>query len=400
MNQSGLAPDFENKLFAWLHAGDPVLKWLGPRLPITPVKMWSAGFLITFVLLQIIYPWTTGQLFSSAGAVGALDDSSGLFFRGILTPSIWAFYAWIPGAIAAVFGELKRNRVVAVDEKPEAVRLLFPTNKAESSDAGTDLWDKLLWFLGRTSEKYVWVCLAVILMAASSIFVHAPLYLNAYPKWWFARDPTFLFLVFYPISGLAAPMLALTVIRHTLLIAWLTKLFRTVPIDVHPLHPDNSGGLGAIGDYSLKTAYLVSVVALDITLVGIAPIARGQRFQLSAELVLYYTLYLTLAPLLFVAPALAAHRAMKVKKREMLLNISRQFEEVYDRASTEPDETALDKQLKRLQELQALYELTQRTFPVWPFDFGVVRRFIAVTITPVIPSILLDLAWRFFLPVS
>jgi len=359
--------------------------------------MWNAGFFVAVVLLRIIYPWTTGRLFSSPGVIGALDDWQDLFFGAIVFPSIWAFYAWMPGAIVAVFGELKRNQVIAVDEQPHVVQLLFPAKTADPSNARTGIWDRLLYFLNRTSGKYVWVSIAVILSAASSIFLHAPFHRNAYPQSWFAGDPTFLFLVFYPITNLVAPMLTLLVIRHTLMIAWLTKLFREEPVDVHPLHPDNCGGLGAIGHYSLRVAYLVSLLALDLTLYGIGPTARGQQFQLSTELILYYSIYLTLAPLLFVAPALAAHRAMVAKKQEMLLSISRQFEEVYEKASTEHDETMLDKQLKRLTELRTLYQLTQRTFPVWPFDLGVVRRFIAVTTIPVVPSIVLDLAWRFFL---
>jgi hypothetical protein len=395
MNKHSPANLFEKELSNWLYAGDPLLRLLVTKLNMTPSRIWIIAFLLVFVLGQIVYSWAIGYLVSGPGVIGALNDWSNLFFLAISTPFIWAFYIWMPKGIVEVFTQLKQNRVFAIDEDEELVKALFPVSHGESSNK--DILDKPLRFLKKTSDKYLWILFSIICVVAFSAFVITPLLFRERPPRWNIMNQTYFFFFYTPITDLAALMVATMAVRQTLMILWLTKLFKTVPIDVHPLHPDNCGGLKPLGDYSLKIAYLISIMGFDITVVAFAPVTRGQPFEWTIELIIYYSLYLLLAPVLFMLPLIAAHKAMKTKKREVLLEISRQFEENHERTCELLDKALVKKRIERMKELEAFYEMTQSSFPVWPFDLGVLRKFIAVVVAPLLPSVGFDLIFRVLL---
>jgi len=307
----------------------------------------------------------------------------------ILSPLIWAFYIWMPKGIAEVFAHLARNRVLVFEQGEGLTKVLFPRSHGKSSNE-KDVYDKILLFLKKTSDKYLWISLSIICVIAFD-FVGTRFVFHEYPRPWQVTNRTYYFFFYTPITNLLAPLLATMAIRQMLMISWLNKIFGTVPIDVHPLHPDNCGGFKPLGDYSLKLAYLVSIMGLNITILAFAPVTRGQPFKWTTELIIYYSFYLLLTPVLFMLPLIAAHKAMKAKKREMLLEIAHQFEQNHETTYTLLDKAAFEERVKRVKRLEAFYKMTQLSFPVWPFDLGVLRKFITVVVAPLLPSIGYDL---------
>ncbi|HID28986.1 MAG TPA: hypothetical protein EYP19_03160 [Desulfobacterales bacterium] len=89
---------------------------------------------------------------------------------------------------------------------------------------------------------------------------------------------------------------------------------------------------------------------------------------------------------------------MIARKRQALLRISDELEENYKLmwSVIDKDDARFHKSIRRIKHLEALYQMTQSSFPTSPVDFGVLRKFIAVTIAPLLPSIGIDLVFRMF----
>ena len=84
---------------------------------------------------------------------------------------------------------------------------------------------------------------------------------------------------------------------------------------------------------------------------------------------------------------------MSREKSDRLMRISSQLDAEYENASPDPTTRRVNAEaIERTRDLDHLYRLT-RSFPVWPFDMGSVRRFVAITATPfgIIVPILISL---------
>ena len=164
------------------------------------------------------------------------------------------------------------------------------------------------------------------------------------------------------------------------------QIFRKIlkDVDLHPLHPDHAGGLYSLGRYALSTTYLIAIAGC------LGAILEYQAYKSNILSNAYFAhivviLYIILAPLSFFAPLSAAHEAMRRAKSNLILQIARQFNQEFLTISENLSIPANDlkESVERIQQLQSLHNIAE-SFPVWPFDFDTIRRFIITITSPLL----------------
>jgi hypothetical protein len=202
-----------------------------------------------------------------------------------------------------------------------------------------------------------------------------------------SRDLSLLWM----LIGLYCVLLLL--IYSALSIYWLNRLFKSFTIRVRPLNPDQAGGLSPLGSFTLKLSYLIACTGFMLV---VTPITRNYvavgtlRFRWTVELVIGLGIYLITAPVVFFGPLWVAHRVMEDAREQLLSQIARRFDMVWnsvqDGLGVGVGISRLDSSLKALKELKALHE-TASKFPVWPFNLPNLARFGATYVSPLVVAV-------------
>jgi len=184
-------------------------------------------------------------------------------------------------------------------------------------------------------------------------------------------------IFFYVWWGYILPIL---IYRLSVVVITLNRLFHLVidtdSLDLQPMHPDNAGGLGRLGKMALNfniTIFLTMAIsaALYYTHGYNTPLARGIVVQF------------LLLPIVFFLPLLQVHRAMKIKKESLLLDISKHYKCVSD---VLVQKIAKDDKVKEEYEeeskLRTLYKSLE-AIPTWPFDMHTIMQFTSTFLLPV-----------------
>jgi hypothetical protein len=192
------------------------------------------------------------------------------------------------------------------------------------------------------------------------------------------------------VAVLYAPgwyMVCQIVAREIATIWGLRQVFRRFKVSPHPLHPDRCGGLRAINNYAVGFTYIIAAAGIGVGLMVYATIHR--EGALSLDMAVLFAIYVAVALLCFFLPPLTAHAAMDQAKRELLADISRQFQQDYAEATARLDSETdeLGAHVAKVRNLRTLYEMTD-AFPVWPFDTATLRRFVITITAPLVPAII------------
>ena len=166
------------------------------------------------------------------------------------------------------------------------------------------------------------------------------------------------------------------------------RILKEKKLSVNPLHPDRAGGLRPLSDYSLKTAYLISILGVWTGVVAYQIVTQGSK-QDYWYLGLMVLLYVILSVTCFFGPLLTAHTGMEKAKEELLHEIARQFESDYSqiRSGLIEDAETLKKRTEKIRELRAVYTMTDE-FPVWPFNVQTFRRYLLTVPAPLLAPLL------------
>ena len=167
----------------------------------------------------------------------------------------------------------------------------------------------------------------------------------------------------------------------------LNRLFRLVietdSLDLQPMHPDNAGGLGRLGRMALNFN-----IAILLTMLISATLyyTHGYNIPLVCGVVVQFLLL----PVVFFLPLLEVHRAMKIKKESLLMEISKHYKCVsnvlvqkiskdkkvfvdnYDKVKEEYEEES---------KLRSLYRSLE-DIPTWPFDIRTIIQFTSTILLP------------------
>jgi hypothetical protein len=194
------------------------------------------------------------------------------------------------------------------------------------------------------------------------------------PFWYEAK-----WLLFARLLNLSFGLYALSMIilRQIQAIIYFNKLFRWFDIRIHPMHPDNAGGLGALGDFTVKASLIVVGIGFAASAFSILTGMLSVSPFIRPDILVFWALYIVLTPLSLLLPMLSAHDAMREFKNERLVEISEEFEYTLSNSNVVEysDGEDIKKENEKLAELETRYSIVARSFPTWPISTQLFRNF-------------------------
>lgn len=370
-------------------AHEPMARFLVGRLRLTPLGMVSLGVVVVgFVHLGSLLAYL---LFKPAKVDAFLGYQFGEWSVAavfwIALPLLIGFYPWIIRKSGSLYEELRQEQVLPDSETAKQLVL----TGARSID----------WATGHRAWSYG--AAVVALLAQVVIFT------QGFSKVWPATpeigiDIWIFYVIATPANMLGFYLIAIIVGRYIATVRGLSWVFSAKEADnrslvnLHPWHPDHTGGLGIVSDYAIRMSWFIAAAGLMMLLFAyISVVVRFEEANQSEwasfwaspardpGLLIGLTIYLALSPAIFFLTLGAAHRAMLRAKQERLSFLSRQLDSE-DKKVTEDlpsGEADLGMTVARIKGLNELYELT-RAFPVWPFDITTLRRFLTAVLAPIV----------------
>jgi hypothetical protein len=338
------------------HSSDPLARFLIDRLGLTPIRV-AVIIPVGALLLGVITDIINSSLLS-ANQASLLRDWSYWVWSCFFTPVVVGYYVWVSGAMESLLRSIKESEVVEISD--EEIKSLIPLYRQVR-------WNYLSLFLGIMIGVLFYLSRADVPSLSANFFSRM------------------LGSISMCIGGY---IISMTVISFVLNVYSLRKVLRDKKFNLNPLHPDKCGGLRVLSEYSLKTAYLASAFGVVIGMTEYRYISLG-IIDKYWYLHLSIPVYIICATICFLLPLNASHAGMKKSKEELLHNIAMQFQNDYfrTRAELKQDAAGLKNEVEKIQQLQILYEMTDK-FPVWPFDVTTLRRFAATLTIPVIPILI------------
>ncbi|BAB76913.1 hypothetical protein ACN23B_26140 [Anabaena sp. FACHB-709] len=333
---------------------DAIAYLLLEKLHLFPLSagLWSLAIVVMFDLLTAIASNTL------TGSRGLLQDPIPWIAAILINPVVVGYYLWSFQAISSVIKNLDESNVVIEIDRLKIERI------------SSTLYNKKFRNL-----------LAIISAISISIyvFVTQPKLIKSWTST--GLLPNLSITIATLIVVYMGTMLILNLINN---IQILHSTLKNKKLNVNPLHPDRCGGLRSLSDYSLKTAYLITLLGFWVSIISYQTITQGSK-QDYWYIYFIVILYIFLSLACFFGPLLTAHRGMKKAKEEVLHEIAHQFQIDYSQihSSLTEDAETLKKRTEKVRELRNFYTMTDE-FPIWPFDVQTFRRYLLSVSTPLL----------------
>lgn len=337
-----------------IEKGDPLIRFLFGRKvrPLTVILIGIVYGALYAIVLPIIYG-TINQV---------LIDWPELIRTLAVTPLLIGYYIWQPGTIQNLFNMVPQR--------------IFDSNAQD--------FDRISGITRPLSYRF-WFWIAIIFGIFNSVVYYVSL-LERKINWQTSNNLIAImstvatFFSFYAVMHI--------VIRQIITIRGINKFFRTINIEVAPLHPDKAGGLKPLGQY-------VVTIGLGIGIIGLAlgiSLLRSHMGLEKLEDIFYINLgvYALVAPIFFFIPLMEAHRIMQKAKDTILVDIARQYESLYlSTIQKMKNGDPLEKDLAQMDAIRKMYLIADES-PVWPFNINILSKFSAAVILPVILPVAVD----------
>jgi hypothetical protein len=361
---------------------DPLLNFLSTKLTLP----WPAIVGLAMAVVGVAY-FGVGAVVAyvihrEADIIGPLDPEF-LYFNLVVVfvniPLIWLLYLWQPELVAKTMRSLQAQQVF-VDAENDGLAAFTKAMKANLDS----YWVSALAAI---------VAFGLVLVGTFVVFPAESQQMPR-PLFWF-YDKYYYLLVFTPVRSLTFYVTAMVALRGVLTLIWFNLLFQRHKTRIHPMHPDQAGGLGALGSLGVQYGLIAVALGALLALVTIDRILHGSGWM-HIDLLIGYALYVVLAPVSLISPLWSAHRAMTLYRDEVLRGISNEFERILtEKEPRDLDLGALDSSKKRLDALRARYALVRDAYPTWPISTAAFRKFSITASLPLLTgaaSIVLDLA--------
>ncbi|NIM92218.1 MAG: hypothetical protein GTO18_00675 [Anaerolineales bacterium] len=307
------------------------------------------------------------RFITSSGPPGLFQDPTTLLVDFVMMPVIGAYYIWSTARIGPLLQDLYESKVIPQDARTEKIVQEFKqTLQSKNALAASILCSVFITviMIGTFLSWYPWPSIR-------GFYSHANIMIWLKSGMWL--------LTMYGLS------FGLFNIATT--VYFLRRIFRGHSINISPWHPDRCGGLKGISNYSMTLGYAIAVIGLTLSVQAIQEIRSG-TFGSSYLTWLVLAMYILLSPMIFFLPLGTAHDAMRRAKKTHLLAISKQFDNHYKRITDtlSNDNGEIASRVKRIEALQTLYKITD-DFTIWPFDVDNLRRFMTITLAPLLPAL-------------
>ncbi len=298
------------------------------------------------------------------------DTLSSLLLTFVVFPFLFLIYLLVPVSIARLFNTLRTNGMIGEPRRGQ------PGSETYENFAQQLItWmDKSWWTAATLVILIFYVCYRLLLIEP---WISSPI------PYWFRVFALFMYLPLMYAACLSVVRLLLTLV----LTNWLFYLFT---IRIKPLHPDGSGGLGALGRILWVS---VAIMLWDTLLLGAAVLSNNLHWFSQLEMILLVAIYIALTPALLIGWLVFPHRVMVSSRDEALQPLAGEFQQalMQSLSSAEHDTRTVVAGTRRLAVLKQRYDLVRSTFPTWPLEINALRSLLVTVILPVIAPLILSL---------
>jgi hypothetical protein len=180
----------------------------------------------------------------------------------------------------------------------------------------------------------------------------------------------------------------LSIIRIVVTFVAINWLLWTFTIQIRPMHPDGSGGLGML----TKLMWLcVTMLLWDALLLYTGLISRNTNVFSTFEISLLGTIYIALVPLVLLGWTLLPHLAMVKARDNYLQPLADELYQLLMQNMHSPnvDTGTMKATTDRLSELEQRIDFVRTTFPTWPVELMSLSRLLGALILPPLIAFLL-----------
>lgn len=361
-----------------IYRRDPIFVLFKDILHCSDVFIIGASVVVSALILFLL-PLVLGQFPNDIFYV-----VRGLLQALVAFPMLTYLCLRLPATIAGLFNSLWEKGVVGEPRDPRRSDSSYGAFVHQLVPHIGSLW----WTMIALVAIVLYWCYRLLVINGSVMVSHVlgvhEQALSA-PQWVFR----FALMLLYSIP-LYAAIIAIGRLLATLV--YTNLLFRTFHININPLHPDGSGGLGGIESMigiSVGVLTTIGVIALLVNSSFLPYLKNGPAFSLGEALVISI-IYLILAPTFILGWMLLPHRVMQEARDASLQPLADQFRStIFNTMPTQDEDAGAIKQgTDRLAELKRRYDLLQENFPVWPAQIQVIRRLTAAISLPAVISFL------------
>lgn len=348
-----------------IYQGDPLAKLLIEKWHLTPIRLVIITILIPLIVFYV-FALVSDTWRSSSNQLGLSQDLS-IWYSTVINAITYGYYLWISGGeILNLFNNLEKSGAVKISQEDR--NLIFSAYRKP--------WRKLLSLIISVIGN---VQLFVLMSSVDKTGFNDG-WINS--SSWLSLRLTHAFLSF-----IGSYMIWMLVFGFFLNIWLIQKILESKVLKLNPFYPDRCGGMVALSDYSLKTAYLSVLYAVMIGLFAYQQITQNLSYK-GFSAYFGIPVYILISLFCFFAPLLTAHERMKAAKNEALKIIAIQFQDDYAQAQNGLNENAesIKKRIEKMQELKSFCKLTDE-FPTWPFDTRNLRQYMLTIVTPLIPPL-------------
>jgi hypothetical protein len=350
-----------------IQLGDPLARAIA-RLHFPPFLV-AALVAIAGAVHALILPAVFGHLRTVNGIPGSLDDWPALVIHLVTVPLIMGYYAWQPAIIETMYNGL----VARMGQKPAPAAFVAVILRP------------LAW--------RVWVVIAILVGALECLSWISDIRYLASPIW---QTANWLMIISYqPLRFITFYALVFILLRQIVVMIGLIRFFGEFTVEIQPLHPDRAGGLRVLGDYVLTNGMLIAMLGLILGMDILRGLANSA--MLTPEIYLELGLYFVVAPMAFFLPLWSAHSRMAAAKQKLLAEISEQSALEYGVIlhGLRRNELKVEA-VERLEAIQKIYGIAQFS-PDWPFNIGILSKFAAAVLLPVLAPLGVELVAKLLL---
>lgn len=241
-------------------AGDPVAAFLRRHLHANWPQLLIVAWIIYGPLEKLVLPGLGGYGNLSGDVTAWLPDLESMLTGFVEFPLFFGFYLWSGGDIANVFQRLYENECFTSE-----VRYLEFVRRVYTVFARAR-W----WILG--------ILIAVVTVLAVQFILWNPNARHVVTPWFEVKRGPLLLprAVSLVLVGVVAYVVSQILIRETLAIIWWRRLWREPGnhLVLHPYHPDDAAGLGAIGRHAIGVSYCLLGMTLFVLMASLVPSLR------------------------------------------------------------------------------------------------------------------------------
>lgn len=350
------------------------------RLFLVRLKWTSWRVVVLMSLLVGISFFVVGGIASAAytGLGHRLDSPVNLLFEIqwvlFFSPLVWSAYIWQARSAPRMIIRLASNGIFDV---PTSANYRLALKQSRS-----------IFELMQRRSIYLLGLIMVALFWWDGLTHTWPLQFRVSQEFWF--ETKWYLPVYIATFSIGLFVLMVFAIRQVFFVFSLFRLFAKIYVIVKPLDPDESGGLGAIGEFAKASLLLALGLGLIVVFYGLYMLGLGNNLLQRVNMLVFFGLYIVLVPFCLLAPVFSARGVMIRARKSALDPIAREFQEVLAKSSILPAEAApmLKEVDEQLAQLQCHRQIIMDTFPTLPISMSSLRRFSLTATLPLVSGLL------------